>query len=135
MIVSMRCGAGPNAFDVVVMAFLLKADFGFESQHLFTVLAHLAIHVAGAFQDLGHPVGEGLKHQGMVVQIAGLDELDVRELGCDRVGVVVDPLDQDAGEQEVGEHDDAAVSKLGRMLPTSNHLGGGRSVVPEPDRL
>ena len=86
-------GAGPDAFDVVVMAFLLKADFGFEAEHLFAVLAHLAVHVAGAFQDLGDPVGEGFQHQRMVVQVAGLDELDTGKLRRDRVGMVVDPLD------------------------------------------
>ena len=59
------------------MAFLLKADFRFEAQHLFAVLAHLAVHVAGAFQDLGDPIGEGFQDQRMVVQVAGLDELDI----------------------------------------------------------
>ena len=54
------CGAGADALHVVMMAFLLKADFGFEAEHLFAVLAHLAVHVARAFQDLGDPVGEGL---------------------------------------------------------------------------
>ena len=116
----MMRGAGPDAFDVVVMAFLLKADFGFEAEHLFAVLAHLAIHVAGAFQDLGYPIGEGFQNKRMVVQVAGLDELDTRIFRRDRVGMVVDPLDQDAGEQEVGEHDDAPVSLLRRVLK-----GGG----------
>ena len=34
----------------------------------------------------------------------------------DRVGRVVDALHQDAGEQEVGEHDDAAEAELRRVL-------------------
>ena len=120
-------GTGPDAFDVVVMAFLLKADFGFEAEHLFAVLAHLAIHVAGAFKDLGHPISEGFQHQGMVVQVAGLDELDIRELRRDRVGVVVDPLDEDASEQEVGEHHDAPVAQLRRVLQ-----GGGDQREGDP---
>ena len=61
MIVTMRRSAGPDALDVVVVAFLRQADFGLEAQHLLAVLAHLAVHVAGALQDLGHPVDEGLE--------------------------------------------------------------------------
>src|SRR4051794_11420597 len=61
--------AGADAFHVVMVAFLLKAYFRLEAKHLFTVLAHLAVHVAGAFQDLGHPIGKGLQNQRMVVQV------------------------------------------------------------------
>jgi hypothetical protein len=35
---------GPDAFDVMVVAFLRQADFGLEAQHLIAVFAHLTVH-------------------------------------------------------------------------------------------
>ena len=42
----------------------------------------------------------------MVLEIGGLEELDFGVFLGDFVALAVDALDQDAGEQEVGEHDD-----------------------------
>ena len=59
MMVVVVIGVRPNAFDVVVMAFLREPNLVFETHYLFAVLAHLAVHIAGAFLDFDHPVDEG----------------------------------------------------------------------------
>src|SRR3954468_9158304 len=55
MIVGRLIGIGAAAFDVMVVALLLAADFRLEAQHLFAVLAEAAIHVVLADQDLLDP--------------------------------------------------------------------------------
>ena len=44
----------------------------------------------------------------MVAQIGRLDELDLGKAQRGGIGLGVDALHQDAGEEEIGEHDDAA---------------------------
>ncbi len=61
-------------FDVMVMAFLWLADSGLEAEHLFAILAHLAIHQRLAFEYLRHAILEGVEHQRVVVEIRRLDE-------------------------------------------------------------
>ena len=48
--------AGADAFHMVVVAFLLQTDLVLEAQDLLAVFAHLAVHVAGALQDLVDPL-------------------------------------------------------------------------------
>ena len=64
---------------------------------------------------------EGLEDHGVVVEIAGLDELDGRVAPGGLVGVAVDALDQHPGEQEVGEDDDAPEAEAGD--PVEGALG------------
>ena len=101
---------------MVVVALLDQPDLIFEPQCLFAIFAERAIHGVGAVQDLPNPFGEGIKHQGMVVEVGRLDELNVRMAGRDDVDVVIDALDQDAGEQEIGKDDDPFVAELGGMI-------------------
>jgi len=61
-----------DALDVVVMAFLWEPDLVFETQYLFAVLAHLAVHIAGAFLDFEHPVDECLQDEWLRIQIRRL---------------------------------------------------------------
>ena len=56
-----------DALDMVVMAFLRRANLGLEAQNLFAVLAHLAVHHRIALDDLGEPLVERIEHQRMVV--------------------------------------------------------------------
>ena len=63
--------------DVMVVALLRLPDLVLEPQNLRPVFAHGAVHVVAAFQNFTRPVGEGGDHLGMVVQIAGLDKLDI----------------------------------------------------------
>ena len=101
-------GVRPNAFDVVVMAFLWKPDLIFEPQYLFPVLAHLAVHIAGTFLDFDHPVDERLEDERLCIQIWRLYEFDLGMPCSDGVGVVVNAPDQNAGKQKIWEHDDPA---------------------------
>ena len=107
---------GADAFDVMVMALLRQTNLILEPKHLLAVLAHLAVHVAGAFLNLDHAVDECFQDQRLCVEIRGLDKLDVRVSGRDRIGVVVNPLYEDAGEQEIRENDNAPEPELCRMF-------------------
>ena len=68
-----------DPFDVMVMAFLRESDLGLEAEHLLAVLAHLAVHQVLPVEDFLHAVDEGVDDQRMVVEVAGLDELDLRD--------------------------------------------------------
>src|SRR3546814_10989667 len=115
MVMVMAGSAGADAFDVVVVALLGEADLGLEAQHLLAILAELAVRQVLAVEDLLHALGKGVQHGGVVVQIARLHELDHRVAGGDDIGVVVDALHQDAGEEEIGEHrsEERRVGKAG----------------------
>ena len=63
---------GSNPLDVVMMAFLRKAYLVFETQYLFAVFAHLAVHIACAFLNFYHPVHEGFEHEGLCVELRRL---------------------------------------------------------------
>ena len=84
--------------DMMVVALLRLPDLVLEPQNLRPVFAHGAVHVVAAFQNFTHPVGEGGDHLGMVVQIAGLDEFDIRMGRRHLVGETVDAVDEDAAE-------------------------------------
>lgn len=104
-----------DTFDVVVVAFLRKSDFGLEAKHLLAVLAHLAVHQRLAVEDLLHTVLKRIEHERMVVEIRRLDELDIRVAGRDLVGLRIDPLHQHAGKQKVRKHDHTLVAELRGM--------------------
>ena len=72
-----RRRADADALDVMVMALLGQADLGLEAEDMIAVLAQLAVHVVLARTDLLDPLGEGVEHQGMVVEVGRLDELDL----------------------------------------------------------
>ena len=130
MIVAVILG-GPraDALDVMVMALLRQADLGLEAEDLLPVLAELAVHQVLAGQDLLDPLGEGVEHAGMVVEVGRLEELDLRMARRHAVGGVVDPLHQDPGEEEVGEDHDAPVAKLGGVLQARLHQREGDARV------
>ena len=69
---------GADALDMMVMAGLRQAHFGLEADDLLPVFAHLAVHVVLAAENLAHPVGEGVEHQRVIVEILRLQELDLR---------------------------------------------------------
>jgi hypothetical protein len=87
-----------DALHMMVMPGLGQPDFRLEADHLLAVLAHAAVHVVVAFKNLPHPVGKGIQHQRMVVQILRLQELDLRMRGRHLVGDAVDALHQHARE-------------------------------------
>ena len=125
MAVVVLVGVGADALHVMVVAFLGQADLGLEAEDLLPVLAELAVHVVVAGLDFLHALGEGIEHQGMVREVGRLDELNLRMPRRHLVRVVVDPLDQDAGEEEVGKYDDPPVAKLRRVLQARLDQGEG----------
>ena len=118
-------GVGADALGVVVVARLGETDLVLEAEDLFAVLAHLAVHHVGAGDDLLDAVEEGIDDQGMIIEVGRLDEFDIGMTKRDPVGRVVNPLDQHTGEQEVGEHDDAAVAEPRRVLESRLDQGKG----------
>ena len=64
---------------------------------------------------------------GMVAEVARLDELDLGVARRDLIGLLVDPLHQDAGEQELGEHDDPAEAEAAARSRVASTRG---SVTP-----
>jgi len=95
------------SLDVVVVAFLRRADFRFKSQNLRAVLTHRTIHQVLATKDLCHSLSEGRNHLRMIVQIPCFDELNVRVLRRDFVGKTIDSINQNSGKEEVRKDDDA----------------------------
>lgn len=85
-------GARSDAFDVMVMAFLRQAHFALEAKHLGTILAELAVHRVVTRDDIANPVGESIKNQWVIVQVACFDKFYIGMPGGDLVGVVVNPV-------------------------------------------
>ena len=104
--------------DMVVVALLCLANLVLEAENLRAVFAHRAVHVVAAFQNFAHPVGESGNHLWMVIQVPCLDELDIRMGRRHLVGEAVDAVDENAAEQEIGEHDDTLEAKPCYMLKT-----------------
>ena len=102
--------------DMMMMALLCQPDFILEPQNLRAVLAHRTVHVVAAFQNFADTVGKGGNHLGMVVQIACLDELGIGKRCRDLVGETVDPVDQNAAEQEIGKDHHTLEAKACHML-------------------
>ncbi len=103
---------------MMVVALLRQSDLILEPEDLRAVFAHRAVHVVAAFQNLANAVGKCRDDLGMVVQIAGLHELGIGIGRRNLVGEAVDPVDQDATEQEIGKDNDPLESKPHDMLKT-----------------
>src|SRR5690606_29885794 len=96
--------SGADAFHVMVVAPLRQTDLILEAEHLRAVFAHLAVHGVGAGKNLVQPVLQHLGYQRMIAEVAGLDEFDLRMVAGDEIGMPVNALDEDAGEEEIGKH-------------------------------
>ena len=101
--------AAADAAYMMMMPGLRRADGGLVADDLLAVFAELAVHGIGARtgQRFVHPIGESIDQQRVVVEIARLEEFDLRMLGGGGIRPIVDATHQDAGEKKVGEHDDA----------------------------
>ena len=129
MVVAVPATGLVPALDVVVVRFLRQADFGLEAQNLLPVLTVQAVHDVLPGHALFDPVLEGIEHQIVVVQITGLDELQAGEGRCDFVGLVVDAVDQHAGEQEVGEDHDPLEAEHGAFFQRRDDQREGHAGV------
>ena len=99
-----------------MVAFLRCANFVLETQDLCTILAHCAVHLVLAVKYFGDTFCECRNDLRMIVEVTGLDELTVWvALGYD-IREAIDPVDQNAGEEEVREYDDAFVAEPGDVL-------------------
>ena len=77
---------------MMMMALLGTADICLKAKYLFAVLAHLAIHVVRAFEDLVDPLGHGVDHQRMVIEIVSLDIFNARMARRNFIRLRIDPL-------------------------------------------
>src|SRR5690348_6220300 len=106
--------ADADAAHVVVVPRLRRTLVLLVTDDLSAIFAQLTIHCRLAFAELGDTVAESTEHRFVIAQISCLDEFDIRKkLGCG-LGLRVDAFDEHAGEQEIGEYDNAAKAELGR---------------------
>src|SRR5215470_9739399 len=132
MMISIRVIAvGADPLDMVMMALLGEADLRLEAEHLCAVFAERTVHLVLAFHDFLHPVGEGVQDERMVLQILRLQELDLGMAFRHLIGDPVDALHQHAGEEEIGEDDDAPVAELHRMLQAGAYQREGDAAIAD----
>lgn len=115
MIVGMRIPRA-DTLHVMMVALLREPDLIFETKHLGAILAATAIHCRVAGEYLLGPLLEGFDQQRMVIEIRRLDELDFRMAPGDAVGVLVDAIDENAGEEKIREHDGAFEAEAGGVF-------------------
>ena len=98
---------GADAAHMMMMTGLGRALLAFVADNLFAVFAQLAVHGRLTVQDLEGPFDETIHHQRMVVQIGRFQNFQIG-MGLGRfLRLGIDPLDQNTGEQKIGEDDDA----------------------------
>jgi hypothetical protein len=107
---------GADAFDMVVMTFLRKANLVLKTQYLFSVLTLLAIHFVLTGQNVVYPFRQCFEHQRVIVEVTGLDEFDFRVTRRHDIGVVVNAFDQYSGKQKIREDDNAFEAQARCML-------------------
>ena len=106
MVVMVMSGTSSDSFNMMMMTLLRKAHFTFKSQHLFPVFAELAIHQVPSFEDFIYTFRKGIQNQWMVIEVGGLDEFNLRMPLGDKIGVIIDSVNEDSGEQKIGENHD-----------------------------
>ena len=106
MVMMVMSGTGSDSFNMMVMTLLRKAHFTFKSKHLLPVFAELAIHQVPSFEDFIYTFRKGVQNQRMVIEVGGFDEFNLRMPLGDKIGVIIDSLNEDSGEQKIGENHD-----------------------------
>ena len=106
MVMMVMPGTGSDSFNMMMMTLLRKAHFTFKSQHLLPVFAELAIHQVPSFEDFIYTFREGIQNQWMIIEVGGLDEFNLRMPLGDKIGVIIDSLNEDSGEQKIGKNHD-----------------------------
>ena len=119
------------ALNVVVMAFLHGTHLVLEPQNLRAIFASATGQRRDFPQLFGDAFGECFKHLHMVIQIAGLDEFNIGICRCNAVGKAVNPVDQNAGKQEIRKHDDAFIAELCRVFQTRLHQREGHAGITD----
>ena len=98
MVMMVMSGTGSDSFNMMMMTLLRKAHFTFKSQHLLPVFAELAIHKVPSFEDFIYTFRKGIQNQRMVIEVGGLDEFNLRMPLSDKIGMIIDSLNEDSGE-------------------------------------
>ena len=106
MVMMVMSGTGSDSFNMMVMTLLRKAHFTFKSQHLLPVFAELAIHQVPSFEDFIYTFRKGIQNQWRIIEVGGLDEFNLRMPLGDKIGVIIDSLNEDSGEQKIGKNHD-----------------------------
>lgn len=106
MVMMVMSGTGSDSFNMMMMTLLRKAHFTFKSQHLLPVFAELAIHQVPSFEDFIYTFRKGIQNQWMIIEVGGLDEFNLRMPLGDKIGVIIDSLNEDSGEQKIGKNHD-----------------------------
>ena len=106
MMMMVMPGTGSDSLNMMMMTLLRKAHFTFESQHLLPVFAELAIHQVPSFEDFIYTFRKGIQNQWMIIEVGGLDEFNLRMPLGDKIGVIIDSLNEDSGEQKIGKNHD-----------------------------
>ena len=106
MVMMVMPGTGSDSLNMMMMTLLRKAHFTFKSQHLLPVFAELAIHQVPSFEDFIYTFRKGIQNQWMIIEVRGLDEFNLRMPLGDKIGVIIDSLNKDSGEQKIGKNHD-----------------------------
>ena len=106
MVMMVMPGTGSDSFNMMMMTLLRKAHFTFKSQHLLPVFAELAIHQVPSFEDFIYTFRKGIQNQWMIIEVGGLDEFNLRMPLGDKIGVIIDSLNEDSREQKIGKNHD-----------------------------
>ena len=106
MVMMVMPGTGSDSLNMMMMALLRKAHFTFKSQHLLPVFAELAIHQVPSFEDFIYTFRKGIQNQRMIIEVGGLDEFNLRMPLGDKIGVIIDSLNEDSREQKIGKNHD-----------------------------
>ena len=104
MVMMVMSGTGSDSFNMMVMTLLRKANLTFKAKHLFPVFAELAIHQVPSFEDFIYTFRKGIQNQWMIIEVGGLDEFNLRMPLGDKIGVIIDSLNEDSGEQKIGKN-------------------------------
>ncbi len=104
MVMMVMSGTGSDSFNMMMMTLLRKAHFTFKSQHLLPVFAELAIHQVPSFEDFIYTFRKGIQNQRMIIEVGGLDEFNLRMPLGDKIGVIINSLNEDSREQKIGKN-------------------------------
>ena len=106
MVMMVMPGTGSDTLNMMMMTLLRKAHFTFKSQHLLPVFAELAIHQVPSFEDFIYTFRKGIQNQWMIIEVRGLDEFNLRMPLGDKIGVIINSLNEDSREQKIGKNHD-----------------------------
>ena len=106
MVMMVMSGTGSDSLNMMMMTLLRKAHFTFKSQHLLPVFAELAIHQVPSFEDFIYTFLKGIQNQWMIIEVGGLDEFNLRMPLGDKIGVIINSLNEDSSKQKIRKNHD-----------------------------